>query len=110
MNIIQTSLSSFIIKRNQSSFPSGFANGYILLPPTHKYFGVDYDDIPVDVHGGLTFGEFVDLHLLEFWKMPSVYLGWYCVGFDTAHYNDSLDNWDKQAVINETLKLMQQLI
>lgn len=110
MNIIQTSLPSFIVERDQSYMLSGFANGYVLLPPTHKYFGIHYFDIPVDVHGGLTFSGFVDSHLLKSWQIPSVYLYWYCVGFDTAHYNDSLDNWDKQAVIAETILLMQQLV
>lgn len=44
-------------------------NGYVRLPDDHGYRKLGYDDIPVDVHGGLTYGADVD--------------GW--VGFDTMH-------------------------
>lgn len=31
--------------------------GYVRVPPQHPQFARDYNDINVDVHGGLTFGE-----------------------------------------------------
>ncbi len=34
----------------------GAVNGYVLIPEVHIWHGLDYDDIPVDVHGGLTYG------------------------------------------------------
>ncbi len=37
----------------------GWRNGYVLIPEGHKYHGVPYHKIPVDVHGGLTFGSLV---------------------------------------------------
>ena len=52
--------------------PLGPLNGYVKLPPGHPNFGREYDDIEVDVHGGLTYG--CDSH------------GW--VGFDTLHIGD----------------------
>jgi len=46
----------------------------------HKYHGMNYDNIPVDVHGGLTYSR---LDENGSWK----------IGFDTAHYGDlSLHN------------------
>jgi hypothetical protein len=54
------------------------ANGYARVPEGKQWHGEGYDDIPADVHGGLTFA---DGH------------GW--IGFDTAHYGDF---WDDGAV------------
>jgi hypothetical protein len=48
--------------------------GYVLLPRGHPYFGKDYEDIPVSVHGGLTFG--------------AVEGDYYRIGFDCAHIDD----------------------
>lgn len=31
--------------------------GYVRVPPTHPAFGLNYDFVNVDVHGGLTFGQ-----------------------------------------------------
>lgn len=73
----------------------GWGNGYVFLPPGHPYHGVRYDSIPVEVHGGLTFSEAEG----EFWK----------VGFDTAHWNDSLEAWPEERVQAETDFLASQL-
>ena len=35
----------------------GHRCGYTRIPPGHPWHGKDYDDIDVDVHGGLTFAE-----------------------------------------------------
>lgn len=29
--------------------------GYVGLPPGHRWHGADYDDVPAEVHGGLTY-------------------------------------------------------
>lgn len=47
-------------------------NGYVRLSTGHLWFGLFYDDIPAEVHGGLTYGCDED--------------GW--IGFDTGHFND----------------------
>ena len=54
--------------------------GYVGLPRSHKYFGKHYDDIPVEVHGGLTYASdrIHKVENTEFW--------W--IGFDCAHSND----------------------
>ena len=51
--------------------------GYLILPEDHNYYGKDYDNIPIDVHGGLTYAGKNSL-LNEEW----------CIGFDCGHFND----------------------
>lgn len=59
--------------------------GYVKVTEKHPWFGMDYNDVPADVHGGLTFGE------------PDVHCGkggpdngfWF--GFDCAHAGDRAD-------------------
>ncbi len=36
---------------------AGPHNGYVHVPSSHPLAGKHYDDVPVDVHGGLTFSE-----------------------------------------------------
>lgn len=68
----------------------GAANGYVKIPEGHHWHGLGYDEIHVEVHGGLTYG-----------GGPS---GW--IGFDTLHSGDiwpglpeflkfSPTSWDK---------------
>lgn len=89
----------------------GFGNGYVILPEWHKYNWVHYDDIPVEVHGGLTFGEKVkDIkweHFAPFIKdlNPEDYI----VGFDTSHYEDTIEKWSEREVAQEAHKLSAQL-
>jgi len=73
----------------------GWGCGYVLLPHDHPYHGKFYDNIPVEVHGGLTYSEKEG----EYWM----------VGFDTAHYMDNKFNCSKEMVLNETIKLRDQL-
>lgn len=48
--------------------------GYVVLTKDNKFYGKDYDYIPVQVHGGLTFSDEVD--------------GEWLIGFDCAHHGD----------------------
>lgn len=50
--------------------PSLGVNGYVQMPTSHPWERLGYDDIPVEVHGGLT------------------YMGGRWIGFDTAHAGD----------------------
>lgn len=54
------------------------ANAYAHLPEGHPWRDKGYDDIPVEVHGGLTYGNND---------------GW--IGFDTAH---AWDIWSDEAL------------
>jgi hypothetical protein len=77
-------------------FDRGWGNGYVAVDESHPWFEQHYDNIDVVIHGGLTFSEFVD--------------GYWVVGFDTAHYMDSIAIWPKEAVVKETAKLLSQAI
>lgn len=50
--------------------PVAGVNGYVQLPTGHPWAHLGYDDMPVEVHGGLTYAE-------GRW-----------IGFDTAHSGD----------------------
>ena len=62
-----------VIKRHPDI---GHLCGYVGLPMNHKYYKKHYDDIGIDVHGGLTFSDF----LLED--------GLWYIGFDCIHSGD----------------------
>jgi len=61
--------------------------GYVGLPPHHPDYGKDYDDVDVDVHGGLTYGEKCVGHVCHqpLTGEPDE-LFWF--GFDCAHWSD----------------------
>lgn len=79
---------------------TGWGNGYVALPEGHKYYGVNYDDVPVDVHYGLTYGESEEIDGKSYWV----------VGFDCAHLGDDPYSSPQEFVIAETERLYQQLI
>ena len=54
--------------------------GYVLLTEDSDYYGVEYDDIRVDCHGGLTYGSKDDDH--------------WVIGFDCAHLTDLQPGYD----------------
>lgn len=89
----------------------GWGNGYVLVPEGHPWHGVNYDDIRCEVHYGLTFGEIVTKELIEYWpELEERHEGMYMVGFDTAHLNDTQENWPKERVFYEAENLKQQAI
>lgn len=47
---------------------------YVCLPKNDKFYGLPYDEIDIDCHGGLTYGSFQQN---EFW-----------IGWDYAHWGD----------------------
>lgn len=70
---------------------SGHLCGYVGVPPGHRFHGKEYDDVPADVHGGLTFAdacqegeEFGICHVPEAGRPDHV---WW-LGFDCAHCHD----------------------
>ena len=78
-----------LLKRNPET---GALCGYVGIDPEHPMHGWDYDALPFDVHGGLTFsdgcqtgppGETV-YHIPEAGEPDNV---WW-IGFDCAHADD----------------------
>lgn len=75
----------------------GWGNGYVLLPTNHPFYGIDYDDINVRVHGGLTYGQkfdssnfFNQIKGLKYFgdlteENCKKFEGYWMIGFDTAH-------------------------
>src|SRR4026208_2575071 len=63
----------------------GHLCGYVGLPPDHKYFEKNYDDVPVDCHGGLTFSDFWTARDYGNNIDPSDDDGNWYIGFDAAH-------------------------
>jgi hypothetical protein len=67
--------------------------GYVGVPPGHRYHGVAYQDVDVNVHGGLTFSDGCELgrppedgicHVPQDGRPDDV---WW-LGFDCGHYMD----------------------
>lgn len=84
----------------------GALNGYVRLPEGHPWHGLDYEEIEVDVHGGVTYHSG----------------GW--IGFDTLHFADiwpgspefmkessspSDIRWTAERVQNEVKNLARQV-
>ncbi len=56
--------------------PSGAWCGYVEVPRDHLMFGADYNDLEIQVHGGLTYSD--EITETESWRF----------GFDCAHHMD----------------------
>lgn len=91
---------------------TGWGNGYVVIPEGHKLNGIDYDELPFDAHGGLTFATRVSDLKKENWTgLPEdCNDNDWIIGFDTSHYQDNSVNWSKDAVQAETNNLLQQVI
>lgn len=61
--------------------------GYAAIPPGHPAHGKDYDNIDVDVHGGLTYANACQGAICHVAKPGEPDDVWW-VGFDTAHCYD----------------------
>ena len=58
------------------TFNSAFYCAYIIIPPSHPYFCLDYELLNISCHGGLTFS---DCHYL---------INQWCIGWDYGHAGD----------------------
>lgn len=89
------------------SMERGWGNGYIAIPKSSSWHGMEYDDIPVDVHGGLTYA---GLASNASFKPDDIDDSDWIIGFDTCHFNDDEYSCDKEYVINETNELFKQMV
>lgn len=67
--------------------PVGALCGYVGVPEGHKYFGVEYDNVPVEVHGGLTYSNHCTDHICHVPEPGEPDHVWW-LGFDCAHSED----------------------
>lgn len=80
--------------------PLGGLCGYVGVDENHRYFGVHYNDVPADVHGGLTFSNKCQgnpeghsiCHLPAEGEADEVW--WF--GFDCGHVGDLLPGVEKR--------------
>ncbi len=90
--------------------------GYVALPKGHIAYGLNYIDIDVDVHGGLTFNAYSKPN--DIFNDDDDDLYW--LGFDCAHAGDRILRrgipsiltahfWTLEEVIKETESLAKQL-
>jgi len=88
----------------------GWGNGYVVIFKGHPMYGKHYDEVPVDVHGGLTFSESVNSVIGDFPELTEEMKDGWVFGFDTAHYCDDMERWPKEAVERETENLKSQFV
>jgi hypothetical protein len=108
---------------NDESNIGGEYNGYVAFDknlPLSWQGGMDWSeentlDRLIDVHGGIT----LDCPMEEFMDDPYIPLTpipdreelkkLRVIGFDTLHCDDTREKWPKEAIIEETLRLMEQI-
>ena len=128
----------FIVKNKSMSIHVGQYNGYVAVSPNSAFFGLTIDDNMVenlDVHGGITFFEPVtngEYSAMSHCKIKKEFVGkvcpvaeqairldgikepipkdWWILGFDTKHYNDNPQKWNKTSVGHETFNLEKQIL
>lgn len=97
----------------------GFPLAYIKLPENHKWIKEDCSEIPLDVHGGLTFKETItgkEKGEDNWWGFTKgTWIGW-----DYGHYGDYMfedykiglkgKTWDYEEVEAEVKKAIRQLL
>ena len=93
---------------------------YIRIPENHKYYQVDYDEVDVDVHGGLTYGKDY-LHIENDVKIDGWFIGWdyghagdymgYYADeiFNLALYKDDDKKWTTEEIAKEVRDVCYQL-
>lgn len=84
---------------------------YVVLHKGHVFNRVPYDDIPIDCHGGLTYGS----DRLQGVKIND---GEYVIGWDYAHWGDYISaygtptdqkKWTTSEIVNEVTEVCRQL-
>jgi len=75
--------------------------------PGHPLYEVDYNDLNMEVHGGLTYSGYAESLSGFNNKIPSK--SW-VFGFDTLHSGDDMTQWpDEASVLAEAKRLQKQI-
>jgi hypothetical protein len=83
VDFLHAGFSCFILRNR-----SGNWCGYVGVPSTHPSYGKDYNDVDVDVHGGLTYADSCNGHICHI-PEPGMPDNVWWLGFDTGHYMDA---------------------
>ena len=94
-NLLSSSGSTYLT----SMYENGVCNGYVALPEGHYYYGENYMNLDIEVHGGLTYGCEEEFNGKKYWVL----------GFDTCHSGDNKTNCSEEYVLNELKELYKQL-
>lgn len=90
---------------------------YISIPQNHKYYKKDWEDIDLQVHGGITYSESY-LHLSEDIEISGWYIGWdYAHLMDWYGGDDDLElwtefkrkKWTTEEILEEVKEAIKQL-
>jgi hypothetical protein len=84
--------------------------GYIAIPRGHPAFEMSSSDLPIDVHGGLTFGS-CEPPIKEIEKSEDVWFGFDCAhsGDNTSwHKEENGHFWTMEEVANECIKMSRE--
>lgn len=102
-------MKAFTVKNTWSNhYQHGWGNGYVAIPPTSSWHGVDYNQIPVAVHGGLTWSSKASVVRERGVAVPChIDDNDWVVGFDTVRTTDTEMN--SCNVHDETQKLLGAL-
>ncbi len=73
---------------------SGSWCGYVGVVPGHPAYDKHYNDVEVEVHGGLTYGNRCQGHICHV-PLPGETDAVYWLGFDTAHSGDAVPSYDR---------------
>lgn len=96
----------------------GTHNGYVIYDPSYLPMTTEEIDRLVDIHGGITFdGIYKELEqyndieevIFPFKKSFKFTPNMKVLGFDTAHINDTVEEWNKERVIHEVWRFTQQI-
>ena len=90
----------------QSIYSTSYYSGYVVIPEGHPFYQMDYSDIPVEVHGGLTFGQTI----IPGAAILSDLVGKFVIGFDCGHLGDTIEECNAEYVRKELESLVDQLI
>ena len=88
------------------SFPPVSYCGYVAVAEGHPFYQMDYFDIPVEVHGGLTFGQTI----IPGAGILSDLVDEFVIGFDCGHLGDTIEECNAEYVRKELESLVDQLI
>lgn len=91
---------------------------YVELPREHKYHGLEYDDIPIECHGGLTYSSNDGI---VFPKENENHKDGFWIGWDYAHLGDYVYNsfysclheekqWTTEEIFEEVKDVIEQLV
>ena len=96
---------------NLGSYPTA----YVEIPKGNKYYQTHYDDINVNVHGGLTYSNSYLITSYNTIMENSWFIGW-----DYAHCNDYIDipiklnadgkKWTTEEIIDDCVYVIDQLV